>query len=99
MHVKGLMNMQFNPCSTDDFVGIPCGEYFKSVFGIPFIDDWSEADYEILITCLKNTAATGGLLYGFFDGNNLYRIPNAVTRAAAIVVIYGTFALMAAFRR
>ena len=37
----------------------------------PFIDDWSEADYEILIACLKNTAATGGLLYGFFDGNNL----------------------------
>ena len=37
----------------------------------PFIDDWSEADYEILITCLKNTAATGGLLYGFFVGNNL----------------------------
>lgn len=35
----------------------------------PFIDDWSEADYGILITCLKNTAATGGFVYGFFcDG-------------------------------
>lgn len=35
----------------------------------PFIDDWSEADYGILIACLKNTAATGGLVYGFFcDG-------------------------------
>ncbi len=36
----------------------------------PFIDDWSEADYEFLITCLKNTVAAGGLVYGFFyDGS------------------------------
>lgn len=35
----------------------------------PFIDDWSEADYRTLISCLKNTAATGGVVYGaFVDG-------------------------------
>ncbi|MCI9615660.1 MAG: GNAT family N-acetyltransferase [Dorea sp.] len=32
----------------------------------PFIDDWSEADYQVLITCLKNTIATGGFVYGAF---------------------------------
>lgn len=35
----------------------------------PFIDDWSEADYETLISCLKNTVRTGGFVYGAFrDG-------------------------------
>lgn len=35
----------------------------------PFIDDWSEADYQTLISCLKNTLATGGAVYGaFVDG-------------------------------
>ena len=29
-----------------------------------FIDDWSEADYKFLVSCLRNTAATGGLVYG-----------------------------------
>ena len=29
----------------------------------PFIDDWSEADYKFLVSCLRNTAATGGLVY------------------------------------
>lgn len=38
---------------------------------IPFIDDWSEADYQILIACLKNTAATGGLVYAAFYGGAL----------------------------
>lgn len=32
----------------------------------PFIDDWSEADYKTLISCLKNTAATGGFVYAAF---------------------------------
>ena len=27
----------------------------------PIIDDWSEADYKFLVSCLRNTAATGGL--------------------------------------
>lgn len=35
----------------------------------PFVDDWTEADYQTLITCLKNTVATGGLVYAaFYDG-------------------------------
>lgn len=35
----------------------------------PFIDNWSEDDYRILVQCLKNTAATGGFVYGAFaDG-------------------------------
>lgn len=32
----------------------------------PFVDDWSEQDYEILVNCLKNTVNTGGLLHGCF---------------------------------
>lgn len=35
----------------------------------PFVDDWSEADYQILIACLKNTVLTGGFVYAAFcDG-------------------------------
>lgn len=35
----------------------------------PFVDDWSEEDYQTLVSCLKNTAATGGFVYGAFcDG-------------------------------
>lgn len=35
----------------------------------PFIDDWSEADYQTLITCLKKTVAAGGVVYAaFVDG-------------------------------
>ena len=35
----------------------------------PFIDDWSEEDYTFLVSCLKNTIATGGVVYGaFLDG-------------------------------
>ena len=32
----------------------------------PFIDDWTEADYRTLISCLKNTVSTGGVVYGAF---------------------------------
>ncbi len=32
----------------------------------PFIDDWTEADYQTLASCLKNTAAAGGVVYGAF---------------------------------
>ncbi len=36
----------------------------------PFIDDWSEADYRTLVSCLKNTVATGGFVYAaFVDGS------------------------------
>lgn len=37
----------------------------------PFIDDWSEEDYAFLVTCLKNTIATGGFVYGAFAGGKL----------------------------
>lgn len=35
----------------------------------PFIDDWSEDDYEFLVKCLKNTIRTGGLVCGAFHDN------------------------------
>ncbi len=35
----------------------------------PFIDDWSEDDYQTLINCLQNTVRSGGFVYGaFLDG-------------------------------
>ena len=33
---------------------------------VPFIDDWSEENYETLVSCLKNTILTGGFVYGAF---------------------------------
>ena len=36
---------------------------------VPFIDDWSEADYQTLVACLKNTVSIGGFVYAaFYDG-------------------------------
>jgi len=32
----------------------------------PFIDDWSEADYAVLVTCLRGTLAGGGMVWGAF---------------------------------
>lgn len=37
----------------------------------PFIDDWSEEDYQLLVKCLKNTAKTGGAVWGAFCGGVL----------------------------
>ncbi len=37
----------------------------------PFIDDWSEEDYQILVDCLKNTVRTGGVVYAAFCGKAL----------------------------
>ena len=35
----------------------------------PFIDDWTEGEYQILVRCLRNTAATGGFVFAAFcDG-------------------------------
>lgn len=35
----------------------------------PFIDDWTEEDYQVLVTCLRNTVQTGGFVYAaFYDG-------------------------------
>lgn len=36
----------------------------------PFIDDWSEEDYRVLVACLQNTASTGGFVCGaFYEGS------------------------------
>ena len=37
----------------------------------PFIDDWSEADYQTLVACLKNTVQTGGVVYAAFSDDVL----------------------------
>lgn len=37
----------------------------------PFIDDWSEADYRTLISCLRNTVATGGFVHAAFVRGSL----------------------------
>ena len=37
----------------------------------PFIDDWTEDDHKVLVSCLKNTLATGGFVYAAFYGDAL----------------------------
>lgn len=37
----------------------------------PFIDDWTEEDYEMLVSCLKNTVNTGGFVIAAFYRNVL----------------------------
>lgn len=37
----------------------------------PFIDDWSESDYQILVDCLRNTIVTGGFVYAAFYNGTL----------------------------
>lgn len=37
----------------------------------PFVDDWTEEDYRILIDCLRNTIRTGGLVCGAFSNGEL----------------------------
>ncbi len=37
----------------------------------PFIDDWSERDYQILISCLKNTIVSDGFVYAAFYDEKL----------------------------
>lgn len=32
----------------------------------PFIDDWTEEEYETLVKCLRNTATTGGFVFAAF---------------------------------
>ncbi len=38
---------------------------------VAFVDDWTEVDYQILISCLKNTVVTGGFVYGAFQSGSL----------------------------
>jgi len=37
----------------------------------PFIDDWTEEDYQTLIRCLQNTVRTGGFVLGVFSDGEL----------------------------
>ncbi len=37
----------------------------------PFIDDWTEEDYQTLIDCLQNTIRTGGFVCGAFSDGRL----------------------------
>ncbi len=37
----------------------------------PFIDDWTEEDYQTLIDCLHNTVRTGGFVLGVFSDGEL----------------------------
>lgn len=37
----------------------------------PFVDDWTGADYNTLISCLKNTLATGGFVHAAFEDEAL----------------------------
>ncbi len=37
----------------------------------PFIDDWSEEDYRLLVQCLQNTLLTDGFVYGAFINQEL----------------------------
>lgn len=37
----------------------------------PFVDDWTEKDYEELVSCLQNTIATGGFVYAAFVENKV----------------------------
>ena len=37
----------------------------------PFVDDWTETDYQILVSCLKNTLASGGFVHAAFNNQML----------------------------
>lgn len=40
---------------------------------VAFTDDWTEEEYTELVACLKNTAATGGIVLGAFFDRKLKR--------------------------
>ncbi len=37
----------------------------------PFIDDWTEEEYQLLVSCLRNTVHTGGMVRAAFCGEAL----------------------------
>lgn len=37
----------------------------------PFIDDWNERDYRILVRCLKRTVKSSGVVFAAFDAGEL----------------------------
>ncbi len=38
---------------------------------VPFVEEWSEAEYSFLVKCLKNTIHTGGYVFGAFQEEQL----------------------------
>lgn len=38
---------------------------------VSFIDDWTEEEYELLVSCLQNTLRTGGMVTGAFSNGRL----------------------------
>lgn len=45
-----------------------------------FVEDWSEAQYEFLVKCLKNTVNTGGLVLGAFTEEKLVGFASVESR-------------------
>lgn len=41
------------------------------IIDAPFIDDWADKEYKILVECLRNTVITGGLVYAAFCEGSL----------------------------
>ena len=37
----------------------------------PFVEEWTKKEYQSLVECLRNTAATGGVVYGYFESGVL----------------------------
>ncbi len=37
----------------------------------PFVDDWTQADYQFLLDCLRHTVREGGFVYAAFAGGRL----------------------------
>ena len=44
----------------------------------PFIDDWTEKDYQILISCVKNTIQSNGFVYACLLYTSGYHVPGGV---------------------
>lgn len=80
------MNIQYRALNTDEIcrslfksfvrrqVVTDCLRKENNIWVIknaPFVDDWTEQDYQMLITCLKHTIDTGGLVYAAFIDENL----------------------------
>ncbi len=38
---------------------------------IAFVDDWTQEEYQMLVTCLKHTVKTGGVVFGAFAEEDL----------------------------
>lgn len=38
---------------------------------IPFVEEWTKEQYAFLVKCLKNTVATGGVVFGAFEEQRL----------------------------